>query len=215
MSENDSHHSTAGKSYLHTVQAGAWLPMWQSLVTGAGFGALILVIGLHFRWRSVGYWSLVFGILAFLIVWLLRQNHWLRLTAEHLLNRDLDNDGYIGQPPIAAPDPLPVTTRISLTDRNGSSDYHEKIFQLPATEEQLVALAAGINAGVTFAEAYWTGAGAPFSLREFRRLRAYMVKHGILEMVDSKAPNQGFRLTAAGQAIFSHFRQPTPEGQGL
>jgi hypothetical protein len=190
------------RPYLHTIEAGAKLPLLQSVVWGLVAGTMTLVIALsnHPRWPGCLLWSVAVFLIGFALAWMFYQRHWFRLSSlERLTGLDPNGDGVIG----AETRQAQIITRIELVDPG--PPWHSQIFDLPATDKQLTALAAGINAGVPFAEAYWTGRGGPFSVKQFRSLRAELVRRKLLAAANPDAPAQGYALTAAGRAILKHY----------
>ena len=72
--------SRSDRHYLHTMTAGAWLPLAQAGGTGVIVFAVILALGLMWRWRSPVQIGGVIGLLSFAIAWFSLGRHWLRLT---------------------------------------------------------------------------------------------------------------------------------------
>lgn len=202
------------RQHLHTVQAGAWLPFMQATITGVilGLGTLTLAIILDARHPET--WSLVIGVLTWVVTWLLLQRHWFTLTAlEKLTGLDLDRDGLIAGQAVKN---KPAEVRVRLSQGNESGYFQENIFTLPATLEQLKELARGLILNrLPFSERTWAGSGRPFSIAEFRDLRSEMIKRGLLTLVSAKDPRQGSTLTAAGRQVMrgllSSFPSPIPQ----
>jgi len=84
-----------------------------------------------------------------------------------------------------------------------------RYLDLPGDVGQLQALASGLLAGRTFAEAEWTGSGRLYSKAEFRQLRGQLLERGILTWRNSRAPSQGVELTAVGKAVFRSIVEDT------
>ena len=107
-------------------------------------------------------------------------------------------------------DPVtPMVVRVQL-DRVEDGRYKQTaIFDLPATPEQLTALAVGLLRGrIPFSEREWTGAGRPFSVNEFRGLRSEMIKRQLMTLKNEKDARQGYVPTAEGQAVLEQFLPP-------
>jgi hypothetical protein len=200
--------SKGDKRYLHTLTAGAWLPMVQSGITGTLVLVVLVVLGYYWRWRSPWTVATVIGLLAWVGSWVLLQSHWFRLTdLERLTGLDFNRDGRIGEADSLAPSPLSQTQRISLTVFEGRADGslsgNSVSYDLPCTLEQLQELAAGlIEDGLPFAERTWCGAGLPFSVEGFRELRAELMRRGLVALVNGKDARQGYNLTVKGEDIF-------------
>ena len=190
------------RQYLHTTQAGAWLPFTQATLTGVILGVAVAVLGLILRTQHPETPGLVIGLLAWAGTWLQLQRHWFSLTGlEKLTGLDLDNNGTIGEPP---------EIRVRISEVNDGGHYHETIAHLPATLEQMQALAAGLLAGDPFSERTWTGSGRPFSVDGFRALRSELIKRGLLAVASPKDPRQGFILTAVGRQTMRAFISDPP-----
>jgi hypothetical protein len=191
--------SAAGE-FLHSFTAGVALPGLQAVITGGLLGlAAGMVAGLAgwsrpWAW-GLGSWAVVQACTWSALLW-----RWLDLTKplERVIGLDLDNDGYIGDPEELPP----PNVRIELV----SPDKRQTVIShLPCTQAQLVTLSTGLLAGQPFSESEWTGAGRPFSRREFRDLREEMLKRGMLAWRNEQAPSQGMIFTAAGLAAIRYF----------
>lgn len=199
--------SRGDKKYLHTLTAGAWLPMVQSGITGALVLVVLVVLGYYWRWRSPWSVGTVIGLLAWVGTWALLQRHWFRLTdIERLTGLDFNRDGRIGDADSVASPPLSQTQRISLTVFEGRADGslsgNSVSYDLPCTLEQLQGLAAGlIEDGLPLAERAWSGSGRLFSVEGFRELRAELMRRGLVALVNGKDARQGYTLTVKGEDI--------------
>lgn len=194
--------------YLHTPEAGVFVPLLQATITGLLFALAVLVVVL---WQHVtdGY---IFALLTWigitLLCWMLLQRHWWTLTAiERYTGMDLNQDGVIGDP---APGPEKHTVDISLWDKKPGGFDQVDIVTLPFDENELATLAAGLQAGKPFTEREWCGSGKPLSSGQFRTARAEMLKRGMIELSSPKDPRRGYRLTRPGMAAIRYFAPPTP-----
>lgn len=210
--------SHAERQYLHTLIAGAWLPLAQATI-------IAVVV-------AIGAWVIAFfvfdaidphkpAILLFAVTWvyymLKLQRHWLSLTAvEQIIQRDLNGDGVIGaetEQPAAQITPRRVVIQLDTVKEDGHYEVGDTSawINLPCDDEQLYTLAQGLMNGLPFSEKQWTGKGKPFASNEFRALRAEMQKQNLVEYVNDKDPRQGIRLTDAGRAVMEEYaRSPTP-----
>jgi hypothetical protein len=90
------------------------------------------------------------------------------------------------------------------------------LIDLPATAEQLEALARGLLAGASLSEAQWTGGNGVFTRSQFSQLRAELIKRGLAAWNNSHTTARGAALTPAGRAIMRTFAgesvrpHPTP-----
>jgi len=76
---------------------------------------------------------------------------------------------------------------------------------LPAEPEQLVNLADGVLHGASMSELTWCGRNKPFSISQFRGLRAELIRRGLAVWRNETAPAQGVELTLPGKAVFRRF----------
>ena len=195
----------------NSLQDGVLVPALQALTTGALSGlalaGVLWLAGVESAWR----WSLALIPVVWLVMWLASLSHW-RASLERLLNRDLNNDGVIGeqQPPVIISEPA-REVRVTLEREEGR---HVDIIDLPAKEEQLRQLADGLLSGRQFALSAWSGTGAPFSRSEFERLRDEMIRRGLARWRNERAQAQGLEVTAPGRAVLRRFAsdasKPTP-----
>lgn len=211
---SDDHYSSE-KAFLHTQQAGAILPLLQSVITGALVGLLALAVLLVLRARDAWIWALLIGLSVTTLVWAALQLHWYWLTRiEKMTGMDLNGDGMIGQEPARE---TSHTVRVNVEEiRQG----HVRIVtaRFPVDEWMMQDLAKGLLAGIPFAERHWTGRGKPFSLREFRLTRDEMLKRGLIRPVSEKSNLQGYELTKTGLAVMRQLagsHSPTPDENGL
>jgi hypothetical protein len=201
----DSRYITA-QEYLHTHTAGALVPLAQAAITGAlvaGIACTVLV------WQSVPD-TLVYTVLTFLGVtlaaWIVLQRHWFSLTAiEKATGLDINGDGVIGE---KTKRNHVVSIDLRTIDQGG---YQKSVrVDLPVSEQDLAIVAAGIVAGRPFTEREWTGSTNPLSVNQFRDIRDEMIKRGILEPVNPKAPQQGYKFTMAGMHAMKYFAALSP-----
>ena len=96
----DDHRYGGEKAFLHTQQAGAFLPLLQSVITGILLGLLALAVLLVLRVRDAWVWAALIGLSVTTLVWAALQLHWFLLTRiEKMTGMDLNGDGLIGQEP--------------------------------------------------------------------------------------------------------------------
>ena len=185
-----------------SLRDGVIVPILQALATGILSGlalaGVLWLAGVEIAWR----WSLALIPVVWLVMWLASLSHW-RASLERLLNRDLNNDGVIGeqQPPVIISEPA-REVRVTLERDEGR---HVDIIDLPAQPEQLRQLADGLLSGRQFALSAWSGAGAPFSRSEFERLRDELIKRGLARWRNANAQAQGAELTLPGRAVLRRF----------
>jgi hypothetical protein len=129
--------------------------------------------------------------------WLFLQRRWLVLTAERVMQRDLNGDGVIEKPSRA--EPRIVKVQVNHVREGGSLQVD--LINLPCTGSQLQSLAEGLLDGVPFTEGAWSGGGKPFSVSELRNLRTVMSVRGLLKLRSEKDQRQGYELTEDGRAV--------------
>ena len=191
------------REYLHRGET-VKVQFLQAMGTGIFFGIATLVIGIWARWREPWMPALIIWILATGATWMILQRNWVRMsTMEMLTGLDLNRDGVVGEP--VRPEPVrSIPFQMNRVTEKGHVVAGER-FELPATEEQLVALADGLNNGMGFTVREWCGAGRPFSVSEFSCLRSEMLKRGLLRQKSDKDPRAGgYELTDEGRALLEH-----------
>lgn len=191
------------REYLHTLEGGAWLPLAQSLISGILAGAVVLAVGIAWHWPRPWVAAFVVGTVAMLWFWIRSASHWTRLT------RSGDNPD-----PVLIPQPQPAeVVRVELAEVSSNGHLRGmELIDLPASHSQLSELASGIlNDDQSLAERVWVGPRRPFTPKEFRELRAEMVRRGLLITLEGD-PRQGFILTVAGRHVLAGFLSPSPTG---
>ena len=183
------------KQFLHTHGAAVYVPLAQSAVAGVIVFALCVILALVLDAIDPFTLPLVAGGFTLAWSWWRLQTRWLRLTdLEQLFRADFNGDGVIGKA-----EPRIVKVHISQVKEDGH--YQGQMIDLPATDEQMQALAHGFKMGQPFSERNWTGAGKPFSVNEFRALRSVMIQRDLLGLASAKDPRQGYALTETGRAM--------------
>jgi hypothetical protein len=182
------------KRYLHTVTAGAWLPMLQSGLSGLIAFILVLVIGLAARWRSPLTAAGVIGVTVWALAWLSLWRHWLTLTR-------FDQEGQPEPTPSLLSQKHELRVIVSEIKDNGhlaAGQYYD----FPCTIDQLQDLARGlIDQDRAFSEREWTGAGRPFSIGGFRDLRREFISRGLVCLASGLDQRQGYILTLEGRRV--------------
>jgi hypothetical protein len=200
------------------MTAGAWLPLAQAGGTGVIVFALVLSLGLMWRWRSPVQIGGVIGLLAFGFTWFGLGRHWLRLTlgdVERFTGLDLNRDGMLGRPDSDF-SPLSQKQEIRVVVSEVTNDGHLRSGQyldLPCTADQLLELARGlIEENESFTERSWCGADRPFSVAGFRELRGEFISRGLVSLASSKDTRQGYTLTLAGRHVLAGILEELTQG---
>jgi hypothetical protein len=182
-----------GLDHLFSMTAAALMPLAQSAITGGMIGlgvmGLFWLAEVHNPWKA----GLAAAIIFTIGFWGIAMARWFSLTKlETWLGMDLNRDGFTGEPPVV---------KVEITERHDKQSSSTKFVELPATEEQLKALAQGLMRGAAMSERQWAGTHKPFSSTEFRALRAVMIKRALIEAASEKDNRTGFVLTEAGRAV--------------
>lgn len=193
----------SAQEYLHTHTAGATVPLFQAVITGALFALFLLVLLLWQRVRDGGIYALLVFCFVTAVTWIMLQGHWFSLTKlEKLTGRDINGDGMVG-------DSNQVTTnhtvKVDLRKITQDGYTHVERLTLPVTESELATLAAGLLAGRSLTEREWAGPGKLFSINQFREIRGELLKRGVVRPSNPKDLRQGFTVTRAGMALMHHF----------
>ena len=190
-------------SELHTILAAALIPLIQSLLTGLVVSIVSFAIALTFGKENPWSWLLWGFLLPVVGVWVFSIRRWFKLTdwlpyAEKVTNIDINRDGQIGKA-IERPEPKKMT--ITVRDIRDQGSLSVMKYELPASNEQVLAFAEGIAQGISLAEANWIGPSNPFTRDEYRAFRGELIRRRWVELANHKSTNHGFQMTRAGQAV--------------
>jgi len=179
-----------------TLSADYFIPLLSSVTTGAfGGAALAVVLGIEAG-----------GIAAVLLsgaAWLYNQASTARLNwrVERLVGRDIDGDGWIGEPqPAPQPLPPPRTVQVEHIERRANNHWRMHWEELPTwlTDDKLGALAQLIIVE-----------GASFSRRGIERAISQDEYPAIVEAFKSARfifpRGRGWELTGSGRRFLGKF----------
>jgi Zn-dependent protease with chaperone function len=176
----------------------------QATGTALTVGVLATIAGYYFRWREP---LLIAGVIAaavWVVTWVILQREWLNSVTIRSQTYQAIWTGEEDREP--EPEAEPVReVRVRFERVRDGGHWSESVYPLPGSIDQMQALAGGLARGLPFSERAWTGGGRPFSLAEFRALRAEMIKRGLLEMANDKDQRQGYHLTEEGRAVMDEF----------
>jgi hypothetical protein len=198
----------SAQAYLHTAQAGAFVPLLQAAVTGLLIGLAMFAIFVKLRIDDAWLWGLIIFLLVTTGTWLLLQFHWFDLTRlERSSGVDLNRDGIVEQrtPGIAR------SVQVNIHEVTDNQHLRVVTARFPIDEARMAELAQGLLNGTPFTERQWSGNGKLLSLDEFRAIRSEMLKRGMLEMVNPRSPQQGYRLSKAGRAAMKELARMMPQ----
>jgi len=187
------------RQFFHTQTAGVMLSLLQAMITSGLLAFAVLILSWVFEWSDGWKAALViFGVMPF-FSWLFLQRRWLLLTAERVMQRDLNGDGVIESGASGRAEPRVVKVQVTHIKDQGSLEIAN--IALPCTDSQLRKLAEGLLNGIPFTEGAWTGNGKPFSVAEMKLLRTVMLTRELIKMRSEKDSRQGYELTEDGKAV--------------
>lgn len=170
-----------------SMGAGCLLPLAQSIAGGLVTGLLAGAIATGAQWRVPWLFGLTAGSLAAVIWFWTTVDLW-RRSAYPAPER-----------PAAPAGPAP-RVRVELVREDGAD-----LIDLPAKVEQLNLLARGVLEGQTLSESAWTGSNGPFTRAEFSNLRGELIRRGLAQWNNPRAPARGVQLTRGGLAAMRTF----------
>jgi hypothetical protein len=163
------------------VAGAVVIPLLQSAITAIGAGLLTIagciLLGAN---RPLTY-GCAAGALIFVVAWLGLMDRWYRLM------------GFESNPP--------PTHHFRLELASGST---LQIFNLPASQEQLTALARAVLAGASLNELSFSGPGAIFTRSGWRKLRDELLRRNLLAYRNPQTPQLGCVVTRTGEAVFRY-----------
>ncbi|RLG19513.1 hypothetical protein DRN74_06740 [Candidatus Micrarchaeota archaeon] len=180
---------------LSTLESDVYVPALQALLLAVVWGlaavvvaaVVVIISGLAWWFAAAVFVVVVVVVLAWQATAGVQLRRELLWRQEVLEGVDLDGDGVVGSPAL----------QVEVKEGN-----RVRFVDFGVDEERVAQLARGVLAGRPLSEAEWSGRGAPFSLREFRRLRGELIERGLAAWVNERAHSQGVVLTAAGRAVF-------------
>lgn len=179
---------------LSTLESDVYVPALQALLLAVVWGlaavvvaaVVVIISGLAWWFAAAVFVVVVVVVLAWQATAGVQLRRELLWRQEVLEGVDLDDDGVVGPP-------------MQVEVKEGR---RVRFVDFGVEEERVAQLARGVLAGRPLSEGEWSGRGAPFSLREFRRLRGELIERGLAAWVNERAHSQGVVLTAAGRAVF-------------
>ena len=179
-----------------------WLvPVLQSLTTGALVAGLVIFLmgELTPAWEvnRLKVWAgLALAISCCVWVFLLRDTRKLLRQIENLTGLDLNQDGQIG-------DQGPRRLEVHVKDGKGHTRIVESEW-LGIDDARLIAFSVGMNNGRGLSEGTWGKDRAifPEGINSFRAFRGKLEEAGLIALINPKASNLGYEVTASGRAFF-------------
>ncbi len=185
-------------------EKGCLIPMLQSAVTGLLVGGAVLAVVFWLGRRGDWPLALAGGSLAALSWWVGSVRAWRRAIWTDI---NLPGVESADTPSSTTPEPRPV--RIELVTNSGAT---KQFIDLPASQEQLAELAAGVLSGSSFSEASWTP--GLFSRSQFSKLRDELIRRRLVTWNSPNTPARGVALTSQGKAVFRYFASLSPTLRG-
>jgi hypothetical protein len=185
-----------------TVPSDVWVPALQSAISGGIAGVLGGSIAFLVSNHRPGAWGITVGAVGFSVSWLLmlyehRRALWI---IEKVTGRDLDDDGFVGEPaPLPSP---PVRVEVSEVDDRGRLRRMSYI-DLPfgVTDGMLEGIAIATQNGTAFSR---RALGDVISADKFGKLRRAMLDGGLLRPL-TQAENSAVELTPSGRAMMRQY----------
>ena len=168
-----------------------------SLVTGLLLGSTVWVLFALLDYSRPWWYGAGATVITISVTWIVLLKRSIRII-EDILDVDLDRDGYIGEP---------EQPRVIIMDESDHGTTTGIILDdIPHGEMRFARLAAGVlNENIPFAERYWTGDGKPYSQKEFRDLRDYLLLRGCMQWVNEYNHQQGIEILAPGRALIRDY----------
>jgi len=179
-----------------TPQADVVVPLLQAGITGLAAAALAAIPAMARHWSW--YVPPSVGLIALSTAWmglLLDHRKLLRKVEQYTRERrDLP-------PASAIPPPRPPRVEVEVVERREMGALKRiSNYDIPATLDQLRAVAQGVAAGRNVSRPEFAGPGRPFTDPQFRRFQAALVDAGFL--IPDPRGRRGYRVTARGQRFF-------------
>jgi len=191
------------------IERGCLLPIVQSGVSFALLFGLAFGVARWQGWNNPGWMALTLAAAGALLTWVSGVLAWRR----HVYGAE---EPFYYPQPIATEPAQPVRVELSQDDGRRMS-----FIDLPASAEQLSALAGGLLTGASLSESTWTGGKGLFSRAEFSQLRAELIRRGLARWNNPHTTARGAALTPAGRAVMRQFSlmvdnppHPPPPGAG-
>ena len=182
-----------------TFESDVRVPFMTALFSGV-FGGLILVMpAIYFHWP---WW--IPGTVACVVpgvVWAatVTDGRSMLRRVERIVNRDIDGDGAVG----------PVEHRTVIEGRIWDGEHvRDLILYFDGVRpDQIDTLFQAALSGGALNEAAWCGNSKPFAKAQFVGVRDRMIGAGLWAWANPDAHAQGVRISAAGRAIMSKWRE--------
>lgn len=186
-------------SGLHSLIAGAQLPLFQAAVSGLFAAALVTFLAVKWMWLDPLSYGFVAGLLVAGLVWALQIINWSRIAWYIERSTGIDLPGSYAAPA----DPEPERIRLEVTDRNATV-----FLDLDCSLETIQRFARNALAGRLSEK---DNARLFGSLEQWIAVRDELERRGMVAWVSSSARQRGIRLTPQGlKMLRSLLSSPSP-----
>ena len=175
-----------------SIRGAVVVPFLQALATGLLAGMVVLLLCVIGRNDQAGTIALLAGLIVAFLSWFSFRSRW-QSVYEAMVHVDLSPDDITQE---SEPDPERIRIDVVNLDET-QSDF----LDLPATKEQLIDLAEGLQRGTPFTVGAWSGSRRPFSRSQFEALRGELLARGYIRWQNGRHHAQGIELTAKGRAV--------------
>jgi hypothetical protein len=187
------------RAHLFSMAAGVLLPMLQAVITGCLAGMAATFYAWVMKSPEAWKWGAGVGLGVMVISWLLLVLRWLNLTAplERLTGRDLNHDGYVGQPP--------KTIRVEFKAEKNQLII-ANLPDNPQARQFYGALIRGEKNGIH----NWTGRNKPLTPSEYEEIRDSLINRTFARWIGEPSARDGWELTPYGRHALRAIVAPSP-----
>lgn len=168
------------------------VPIGQAIPTGLLSGILVGLTCQAFHLENPALIGAISGVGAALAIYQSSISNWRSLVWTLAV-----------PPSMADPQPAPEENIMNetVTIRVQDTPNHTTIANLPASLQDMITLAQGLQSGIGLNEQSWTGADQPFSRSQFHQIRDTFIRRGWAQWNNPTARAQGLVLTNQGWAV--------------
>jgi len=193
MDTTSNYQTKSREQLLLTLTVGVVLPLLQAAVSGLLIGILSGV--LIYLYGGALSLAVIIALSSSCIAWLVGMRWWRSAVTPPVESVPVQTSTEIIEP---------QSVRVELlSDGKRKSQY----IDLPVNAQRLRVLARGLMDGANFTEAEWCGSDGEFTRAEFAKLRAEMLRRGLLIPNSPHSSARGFSLTRGGKAAMEYFAE--------
>jgi len=200
-------------AFLHTLIAGAWLPLQLALISGVLVGLLTAWVTAFYLPNDSLFLSGLFSLLTTLGTWIFFQTQRVRLInfVERISNQDINGDGLIAE---AEPTETKHTITVDLRVISKTSDITYRAQFAGISDERMALFARGTLRGRPMTITEWSGKGKPFSRREVEQIMGEMYDRQMVELKNPKNKKDGYVPSKAGWETLRKLKAVIPPPPG-